>query len=262
VTVFFLSLRLLACTPAAEPAAPAVCEDGPTLFGRPEAATGLSDAECGPTCTCGDAPWTAPTYDAADVDALLTWELSEPWVEPTVDPYLDPPVAAGGVCGVVDEGGGRYHLATYADAAAASAAGATLTHTDACGVCSTLADLAVYMGVNDLTAPVRQCGLDHLGGDAEAHLGCLQELGFTRPCAWIWYWNTLHTQDACLAECLAALDAPYNEPDGALNPCLQCDEDESGPVFKAVAGRTRRNTGLPNAICRPCGEVVAIEHRY
>lgn len=257
-----LAALLLACASAVDSATPPTCEAGPSLFGRPEAATGLSDAECGPTCTCGDAPWTAPTYADADVAALLAWELTEPWPEPTEDPYLAPPDAAPGVCGVLDEGGGRYHLRTYADAAALGAAGATLTHTDACGVCSTLADLAVYMGVNDLTAPVRQCGLDNMGGDAETHLACLQELGFTRPCAWIWYWNTKNTQEVCLGECLAALDAPYNDPDGAINACLQCDEDESGPVFKAVAGRTRRNTGLPNAICRPCTEVVAIEHRY
>ena len=62
--------------------------------------------------------------------------------------------------------------------------------------------------------------------------------------------------------CVAALTKPYNEPDGALNACLQCDEDKSGPVFKAVAGRTRRNTGLANALCRPCSEVRPLLHRY
>ncbi len=55
---------------------------------------------------------------------------------------------------------------------------------------------------------------------------------------------------------------PYQLPDGALNPCLQCDEDRSGPVFKAVAGRTRRNTGIASALCRPCDEVSPLVHRY
>lgn len=64
------------------------------------------------------------------------------------------------------------------------------------------------------------------------------------------------------AICLANLDQPYNLEDGTLNPCIQCDEDESGPVFKAVAGRTRRNSGLPNAICRPCSEVRPLVHAY
>ncbi len=51
-------------------------------------------------------------------------------------------------------------------------------------------------------------------------------------------------------------------PDGSLSPCIACDEDKSGPVFKAVAGRTRRNSGIPNAICRPCDQVQPLVHDY
>ena len=115
----------------------------------------------------------------------------------------------------------------------------------------------------DLGAPVRACGLapaDPDGGNAD--LSCLLGLGFDLPCAQIWAFNTTNTKNACLAICIANLTAPYNAPDGALNPCLQCDEDQSGPVFKAVAGRTRRNSGLPNAICRPCSEVQPLVHAY
>jgi hypothetical protein len=36
----------------------------------------------------------------------------------------------------------------------------------------------------------------------------------------------------------------------------------SGPVFKAVAGRTRRNTGIASALCRPCSEVRPLLHDY
>lgn len=252
--------------PTPDPTLPETCEAGPTLFGRPEAATGLTDAQCGPACTCGGDTWTAPTYDAAHVANLLAWRLTTPFAELTADPYLsvvpvEEPDAT--VCAFQADGtDGGYRLDTRSDREAAEAAGGVVTHAGSCGVCSTLADLAVYMGVNDLTAPVRDCGLEHMGGEAADHIACLQDLGFTLPCAQVWYWNTLHTQDVCLVECLAALDDPYNEPDGSLNPCLQCDEDQSGPVFKAVAGRTRRNTGLPNAICRPCEEVRPIEHDY
>ncbi|MCK6507119.1 hypothetical protein L6R53_27740 [Myxococcota bacterium] len=262
-------LLLLACpspqTTTADPALPERCEDGATLFGRPEAATGLSESECGDTCACQGQAWTAPTYDAAAIADLLRWELATPYAPVTDDPYAepDPPAEAeDAVCGFLALDDERYQLQTYDDLDQAQAAGARLTHTGACGVCSTLEDLAVYVTVTDLTEPVRACGLEHMGGTAEEHLACLEALGFTTPCAWIWYWNTRNTQAQCLAECLAALDQPYNLPDGSLNPCLQCDEDQSGPVFKAVAGRTRRNTGLPNAICRPCGEVTPIEHRY
>ena len=87
-------------------------------------------------------------------------------------------------------------------------------------------------------------------------------LGFTEPCAQIWYFNTLHTRERCLAPCVAALDEPYHLPDGSLNECILCDEVQSGPVFKAVAGRTRRNSGVASALCRPCREVRPIVHRY
>ena len=120
----------------------------------------------------------------------------------------------------------------------------------------------MYASQPELTIPVRSCGLKYLAGPAEDHVACLEALGFTEPCAWIWYYNTVHTRDTCASECMAGYDDPWNNPDGSLSACLQCDEDESGDVFKAVAGRTRRNTGLASSICRPCSEVRPIEHAY
>ncbi len=40
------------------------------------------------------------------------------------------------------------------------------------------------------------------------------------------------------------------------------DEDKSGPIFKATSGRTRRNSGLPTALCCPCNTVTPVTHRY
>jgi len=257
-------LLFLACpAPPVEEVEELSCEAGPTLFGRPEAATGLSEAECGPACSCGGESWQAPEYTEADIAALRAWVHAEPFEPLLEDPYESPAEPAPeAVCGVLTEADGRYRLSSFEDQAALQAAGAALTHTGGCGLCSTLTDLAVYISVPDLTEPVRACGLEHLGSEPAELVACIEELGFTTPCAWIWAWNTLNTREHCLVECLAALEEPYNQPDGSLNPCLQCDEDISGPVFKAVAGRTRRNTGLPNAICRPCEDVVPLEHHY
>jgi hypothetical protein len=108
---------------------------------------------------------------------------------------------------------------------------------------------------------VRACGIES-AGDLDANVACLEGLGFTPPCAQIWGYNTAHTRAQCLDDCLALIDAPYHEPDGALNACLACDEAKSGPVFKAIAGRTRRNTGIASALCRPCDEVARIAHDY
>jgi hypothetical protein len=238
-------------------------------FGRPNEQTGLTAAQCRPQCDCGGAVFQPPTYDAAFVRSLVEdWEHADPYPPLTSDPYAlpappdDPPDT---VCGVLPTGpsGSRpraYRLLNYASEVAARAAGASPTHFGHCGVCSTLANLAVYMRENDLTAPVRACGITH---PAQAdNVACLQALGFDLPCAQVWAYNTANTRTACLTPCLAALGQPYHLPDGRLNECIRCDEAQSGAVFKGAAGRTRRNSGLPNALCRPCSEVRPLVHAY
>ncbi len=111
---------------------------------------------------------------------------------------------------------------------------------------------------------MRACGIQALSSDGgvDADVACLEGLGFDEPCADIWAYNTQNTRASCFDTCIANLTAPYNEPDGSLNPCLACDESTSGPVFKAVAGRTRRNSGIADAICRPCSDVRPLVHAY
>ncbi len=220
-------------------------------------------------CGCGATLYVAPDYSDSFINSLLTnWTLQTPYPPLTTDPYslpappVDPPDA---VCGVLplsagDSGPRPYALVSYASATEAYTAGAIPTNFGHCGLCSTLVNLAVYMRVNDLTAPVRACGFN--SSTAEENIACLEALGFDLPCAQIYYFNTVHTRSVCLSPCLAALTQPYNLPDGGLNDCLQCDEDQSGPVFAGVAGRTRRNSGLANAICRPCSEVRPLLHDY
>jgi hypothetical protein len=237
------------------------------LFGRPNQASGLDTNSCQPVCTCGDGPWSPPEYSVARIEALEGWQLLEPLAPIDIDPYAAPPPAPespGTVCGVLLEAGTAhaYRLVTYVGPRAARAAKAFVTHTGACGACSTLVDLSVYISNEDLTAPVRQCGLDNFATTKDEHVACLQKLGFTLPCAQIWYFNTINTRTHCADSCLGALGAPYHLENGSLHPCLQCDEDKSGAVFKSVAGRTRRNSGLANALCRPCSEVSRVEHVY
>lgn len=258
---------LAACGGTAEPvAALPTCDTVDTLFGAPNANTGLGSDACGPTCACGDSVWEAPVYTADDVAALRSWTVQDPSAVPTSDAYdaPAPAVPEGSVCGVVvvDPGARTYALETFASREAAEAAGAQVTHGGVCGLCSTLEDLAVYIEQPDLTEPVRACGVRALVGSEQDNRDCLLDLGFTPACAEIWLQNTTHTRERCQQICLALFDAPYLEADGALNACLQCDEDESGPVFKAVSGRTRRNSGLATALCRPCAEVLRVVHRY
>jgi hypothetical protein len=259
-----LLLVLAACSGEGEPATCEPAEPEP-LFGQPSANTGLADGACGPVCGCGDEVFEPGAYTEEDVAALISWTLLDP--PPLADDPYDEPAAVpdtAGVCAVVveDEIGRTYRLETFADRVEAGDAGAVLTHEGACGLCSSLQDLAVYMGQPDLTDPVRTCGITGALGSPEEHRACLADIGFSPACAEIWRHNTNETRAACIEECLQYLDAPHHLEDGSLNPCLQCDEEHSGPVFKAVAGRTRRNSGLPSALCRPCGSVAQVLHTW
>jgi hypothetical protein len=184
------------------------------------------------------------------------------------DPYrawrgrVPPPAPAGTVCAVRFEADGlQYRLATFAGEGEARAAGFAVTHLGACGTCSTLQDLAVYVERPDLTAPVRRCGIMQ---DDAASLACIERLGFSAPCARTWYFNARNTRHECFRVCVLSWieGEPPTRSDGRLNGCLQCDEDRSGPVFKATAGRTRRNSGLRSSIPRPDEEVAHVVHDY
>lgn len=236
------------------------------LFGVPNENTGLDETQCRPVCGCDADAFMPRVWDAVSLAALRATTQTDAPAELGADPYAapaSPPPPTGTVCAVLFSAAtaDAYTVATYGSTDDAVAAGAIVTHAGACGVCSSLQDLAVYAGTPDLTAPVRQCGLDQLG-DFAGLVGCLEGLGFTRPCAQIWAHNTEHTRAACGAVCLRLLRAPYHLADGGLNDCLACDETQSGDVFKAVAGRTRRNSGLANAMCRPCSEVIRLDHAY
>jgi len=234
------------------------------LFGVPAPNTGLSDEQCGPSCGCPGAEKTAPLPTPELIANVRTFKLTQPYSPLSADPYEQPaptPAAQGTVC-AAHITGAEYTLETYPSREAAGAAGAVVTHFGACGLCSPLQDLSVYMEHPDLTTPVRECGLKSFSEGDEAVLQCILELGFTEPCAQIWAYNTAHTRKQCLTPCFRALNDPYHHPDGSLNACILCDELKSGDVFKAVAGRTRRNTGLASALCRPCQDVSPLEHIY
>jgi hypothetical protein len=266
LTAMAAALALSACSGST----PAAADGCTALFGQPVPATGLTSEQCGPRCACGGTSWTPPSYDAAFVASLLAdWTQVEPPAPLTSDPYLaevpvdDPPDT---VCAVVPlpslvAGPRPYRVQTFASEALARAAGASPTHFGHCGVCSSLANLAVYVREVDLTEPVRTCGLQN-ASSFDGNVACLQRLGFELPCAQVWAYNTANTRSQCLTPCLANLTSAYHLPDGRLNDCILCDEQRSGPVFKAVAGRTRRNSGLPNALCRPCSEVRPLVHDY
>jgi hypothetical protein len=231
------------------------------LFGIPNKRTGLSCDECKPYCASKN--FYSKIFNAQELQALKDWTLTQPYPELTINPY-DYPLQerAPAVCAVVVDNLAekRYHLESFPDEKSAKDAGAILTHHDACGLCSTLQDLAVYAGNLDVGASVKRCTIENIGLPVEHLVKCIEHLGFSRPCAQIWAYDARKTEQHFLLNCM--FDFRYNEKDGRLTPCLQDDEDVSGPIFKSVAGRTRRNTGIANSICRPCSEVLPVAHDY
>jgi hypothetical protein len=215
-----------------------------------------------------DAPAVqGPQLSRADLLAALRSKIPIDPLEVAQDPYLAwqgqaSAVSTGTVCGVQFQPDQiHYRLSTFADPDAARMAGAAVTHYGACGTCSTLQDLAVYLEKPDLTAPVRSCAINW---SASASLTCLEGLGFTHACAQTWLYDAQNTRRQCLGVCVMSWieGEASTRSDGRLNACLQCDEDRSGPVFKAVAGRTRRNSGIHSSIPRPDDQIAPVVHDY
>ena len=210
----------------------------------------------------------AEEYDPAVIEAFYGKIIRNP-MEIEGDPYrelqdedlIEYPEEA--VCAITYEDDRiHYEIATFDDESAAENNGYIVTHKGHCGTCSTLQDLATYLYHRDLTTPVRRCSALVLFPAWSMH--CLEELGFSSECAETWYYNAKNTARECLWPCLESWmhKEPFNKPDGSLNDCLACDEECSGPIFKYVAGRTRRNSGIHSEIDRPEDEVYPIVHDY
>lgn len=166
------------------------------------------------------------------------------------------------VCAIryTDSTGTHYEIRDFPDNVTAVSSGFIVTHQGKCGACSNLKDLAVYLERN-LTNVVRSCGLKVFDRWVT---NCLRDLDFTPQCVSIWKYNVYNTKRDCFGVCIWAwiTGKPYNNPDGSLNACLQCDEDKSGPVFKYFSGRTRRNSGITSAIHRPPNQIYKMNHCY
>jgi hypothetical protein len=238
------------------------------LFGRPTKNTNLSDDMCKPFFDCEGVSFVAPTYSQDDLDWLETRVHLNPPDELLQNPYDHPeqyPNEEGKFCGLLfqDKEKTSYTLQTFDSMGDLEKEGARLTHSGACGHCSSLRNLAVYIENSELTGPVKSCATKGILLGAESTIKCLMNIGFDRPCAKVWYYNTLNTRSECMGKCLNDFfESKYHNPDGSLNDCIQCDEDKSGPVFKATSGRTRRNSGIPTALCRPCNTVTPVFHAY
>eukprot|EP00756_Hemistasia_phaeocysticola_P015876 Hpha_TRINITY_DN15440_c2_g2::TRINITY_DN15440_c2_g2_i1::g.174381::m.174381 len=222
--------------------------------------------------TCPPPP---KNYSAAEIAKFTGPDAPQPESVRVLDhdcnPYINsscvtiPPLAPetpDAVCAVKYTNGCKtYSLKDFPNASAAKAAGYEVSHNGACGLCSTLQDLASYMAIPDMTTTGKKCAIASLLNHTNGHQ-CFLDLGMTPACATIWMWDAIYDAPACGLSCIGHLNESYNlEPDCRLNRCLQCDEDMAGPLFKRYAARTRRVSGLISAIQRPCSTVAKITHQ-
>jgi hypothetical protein len=200
-------------------------------------------------------------------------KLTNPFADLDCNPYEDEACVTSPAQVMVDMDGvvcafkystedcSEYSMITYGSQEEADADGAFLTHTGACGLCSTAQDLAVYMANPDMTSAGKKCATKALINESWGK-SCYEALGYTTPCASIWNFDGIYDGQNCKWTCITHLFSDLNGPPPTceLNPCLQCDEDEAGPLFKAFAARTRRRSGLASAIARGCDEFPQIIH--
>ncbi|MDR0966141.1 MAG: hypothetical protein LBM75_06525 [Myxococcales bacterium] len=270
-------------------------DDKPThldepLFGIAHPKSGLTEAWCAPAASRTivdeqsgeeETRYFTGLYTQAQIARLQTMVLAEdsphlsklpflpadlnddsPWDH--LDQY-EPP-SPGAVCGLKivdasDPDALRYSLDTYASKAEAEADSARVTHLGNCGHCSSIADLAISLAKPDRTLDIRNCALQMLtGGGKPGVLSCVRALGLSETCSQVLYFNTLYTLRECTMRCLAYFDANYYNPDGTLNDCMTCYEENADELYEVLAGR--HADGQPTSLCRALPEEEWICHNY
>eukprot|EP00934_Nitzschia_sp_Nitz4_P000779 Nitzschia sp. Nitz4//scaffold172_size47551//4330//5428//NITZ4_007137-RA/size47551-augustus-gene-0.37-mRNA-1//1//CDS//3329538738//779//frame0 len=173
----------------------------------------------------------------------------------------------GSVCGYLYDSedtdclGRSYEIHTYESEAAALAAGAVVTHSGACGVCSSMQDFHVRMRDKDtFQSATTLCATSFvLGGTFAELIQCFADMGLTDSCGLLWAHFGAANANECATQCFGSTELNGPAPECALSDCLECAVDIRA-VFDDIAGRTFQSSGIIEAIARPCEEFTYIEH--
>jgi hypothetical protein len=173
-----------------------------------------------------------------------------------VGPIVDVPDNDTSVCG--------FDHVTYESADAAHSNGTGIMHCGPCGACSNQHDIDIYNNTrNTLTNTSTDCAaLGAVFGIKTAEWCFEKYVGFTPQCQVCWINDVECNMKDCALKCISykifgSLVWKPKHPDD-LNPCLQCDETDCGPAFKACAGANRRRCGIVSDIDRPEDEICKL----
>jgi len=242
------------------------------LLVGPVDGAGCGDCWCVRNSSNGEACpyWSPHSYSSEDITTYRESTLLNPILLPC-NPYIDvncttdPPQAFFGeetICALrYTDDCSEYGLRTFPDRGTANRAGFVFTHMGACGVCSSLQDLAAYMEHTDMYGPARTCGALALVSDTAAVASCFQNTERMSPtCAQLTAYDAVEMAEGpCREQCQDW--EPYNlPPDCRLNDCMQCDTDGPGIIYKRFSGRTKQNSGILSAVQRNCSELAFVDH--
>jgi hypothetical protein len=158
-------------------------------------------------------------FDEAFLTAFAAPKPTNAFPTLKCNPYKDPTCEQPGagknqVCGVVYSSDCEfYSIENFDDPTAAEVAGAAVLHTEGCGLCSTLQDVAVFMKTPDLRNEGETCTTKTLAKFNDG-VQCFIDVGFTPPCADLWAKTTVATAAGCFGICFTseATDSPSNGP--------------------------------------------------
>eukprot|EP00568_Trieres_chinensis_P000356 CAMPEP_0183309410 /NCGR_PEP_ID=MMETSP0160_2-20130417/25327_1 /TAXON_ID=2839 ORGANISM="Odontella Sinensis, Strain Grunow 1884" /NCGR_SAMPLE_ID=MMETSP0160_2 /ASSEMBLY_ACC=CAM_ASM_000250 /LENGTH=335 /DNA_ID=CAMNT_0025473437 /DNA_START=33 /DNA_END=1040 /DNA_ORIENTATION=- len=149
--------------------------------------------------------------------------------------------------------------------------GWVVTHTGACGACSSAADLAVMGNKGlQLNKASESCGTTYFllmttKDPKEAFDGlweCMKEVGYTETCSLLWAHSISTTVPLCSGTCATLVGKPYtgDAPACEQNDCIKCSEDKTSEKFTIHAGRVASSSGFTQPIARPCEDIASISH--
>lgn len=160
--------------------------------------------------------------------------------------------------------GHSYRLTTVPSLEDAIAAGQYITHTGACGTCSSLQDLALMIEYPNLPYKAQQCFFRSSAlKNMEEAITCYQEVGFTLTCSTTlaYHQKTIVDKD-CGYQCATwAYDGDLGRPSCEdISGCGSCvDSFGIGARLELIAGRTFPNSGYPSQKAQNCSDIAPID---
>jgi len=161
--------------------------------------------------------------------------------------------------------GYSYQLTTVPSLENATADDQYITHTGACGACSSLQDLALMIEYPNLPYQAQRCFFrsSAMKYIETAAIPCYEEIGFTTACsAALSYHQKSIIDRECGFECSAW---GYDGDLGQLScsdksGCLSCADNLGITArLELVAGRTFANSGYPSQKAQQCSDVAPLD---